>query len=139
MTVDRSSTRDRDATIPVWLPVGLISPNHLLRFVPPDGAYYEVVLPEVVRVGLQPGRSLAIQDDRVTADAGDLRTFDYVICGDASTTEGLAAPYDEENTRQVLHLENLQVEDVFEFWLRNMNTDQVTGRDPDPRLLEPLP
>lgn len=138
LAVYRSSTLDRNATIAVWLPVGVMSPNHLLHFMPVDDqAYYEVILPEVVRVGLNPGCRLAFDGNRVTPNPADLRTFDYVICGDASKPDGLEAPYDEENTTQVLHLENLQSENIFEFWERNMNSDQVTGRNPDARLLGP--
>lgn len=60
------------------------------------------------------------------------------MLGDASTVEGVAAPYDEEDTHQVAHLEPLIDQDVFTFWLTHQNRDLVTGRAFELRRLEPL-
>lgn len=138
MEVYRSSTTDRAATLSYWVPVGAMSPQHLLKFSPPgDLAYYEAILPEVVRLGVKPGETLEISDDHVLLSDTSKKTFEYVICGDASTAAGLTAPYDEEDTDQIVHLEHLQAEDVFQFWKRNMNTNQVSSRAPEFRALEP--
>jgi hypothetical protein len=48
--------------------------------------------------------------------------------------DGLAAPYDEEETREVVHVEKLNVGvDLFEFWQANQNSNQVSDRMPEPR------
>lgn len=138
MRVYRSSTRDRQATMRRWVPVGSMAPNHLLKFSPVNEmAYYEAILPEVVRLGVVPDATIAIDGSRVVPSEADEKTFEYVICGNAAAQAGLAAPYDEESTDQILHLENLQAEDVFEYWKRNMNTDQFTQRRPEFRSVLP--
>lgn len=139
LDVYRETTCNRTATLPFWVPIGVIAPNHLLLHRPPglQGAYYEVTLPEVVRVGLNTNTVLPIKEDHVIPDTQNLRTFDYLVCGDAATEIGLAAPYDEENTSSVLHLERLTEEDLFAFWRRNANSDQVSTRQPEWRTLDP--
>ena len=136
MRVLRSDTASRSATLSYWVPVELIAPNHLLKFSPMEGAYYESVLPEVVRVGLKPGQTLSITNDRVFAEEASRKNFQYVICGDASSRDGLQAPYDEEETKQIIHLEDLQAEDIFTFWQNHLNSDQVSGKSPELRMLE---
>ncbi|WP_180901479.1 hypothetical protein [Martelella soudanensis] len=45
-----------------------------------------------------------------------MKRFDYLVVGDASSIDGLAAPYDEEETDQVVHVERLDAGlDLFEF------------------------
>lgn len=67
----------------------------------------------------------------------EIKVFDYVIIGDAGTLDGLAAPFDEEETKQITHLEKITLEtDLFDFWLANQNTDLVSGRNTDFRQLE---
>jgi hypothetical protein len=48
--------------------------------------------------------------------------------GDAGQVQGLAAPYDEEETEEIMHLELLEGCDPFAFWIQNANSDQMTGR-----------
>jgi hypothetical protein len=117
----------------------ILAPPHLLIHRPfGDQAYYEVVGPEIYRVGLQPGEALMYGHTATTADAGALRRFEYLVVGDASTLEGLSAPYDEEETKQVVHLQKLGAGiDLFDFWQANANSDQVTDRQPEIRMLSP--
>lgn len=138
MIVYRSSTRDRTATMSVYVPAEVVAPNHLRIFRPGhEIPYYEVVSPEIVRIGLKPGKVLPFSGDTTRPVAADLQTFEYVICGDASSKAGLLAPFDEENTGQIFHFENLQSEDCFDFWRRNSNSDQISGRTPLFRALQP--
>ena len=140
LTVYRGDTRDRTAALAFDLPCGLIAPPHLLLH-PPVGAepaYYEVVSPEIVRVGVVPSAKLRLAGSEVSVEAGNLKRFAYVIIGDAQSVAGLAAPYEEEETRQVTHLEQLGADiDFFTFWLTHQNTDQVSGRLIEPRRLAP--
>ena len=137
--VYRETTQNRTATLALWVPAGIVAPNHLRLHKPPgiQVAYYEVVLPEVVRVGLAPGFVLPIYGGSVHPEKASFKTFDYIVCGDAATEAGLIAPFDEENTAEVLHLERLLKSDLFTFWQENANSDQVTGRNPEYRLLQP--
>jgi hypothetical protein len=101
-----------------------------------DQPYYEVVGPEIYRVGVHPGVALAYGNGIATGDEASMKRFDYLVVGDASSIDGLAAPYDEEDTDQVVHLEKLNAGlDLFEFWLEHQNSDQVSSRNPEPRIL----
>lgn len=68
--------------------------------------------------------------------AGRLKRSDCVVVGgDASSIEGSAAPCDEEETKQVVHVEKLNVGlDLLECWLKNQNSDQVSARRAEPRI-----
>ncbi|GGJ36304.1 hypothetical protein GCM10011393_03440 [Sphingopyxis bauzanensis] len=128
----------RDTTLSFAVPTALIAPPHLLCHpaIAHNPAYYEVVGPEIVRVAVTPGNKLLFIDGGVTAEAGQLKSFDYVIEGDASSAAGLEAPMKEEATTQVSHLERLDGDaDIFAFWKANANTDLVTGRQVEWRKL----
>lgn len=141
LKVYRGNTRDRTSALPFDVPCGAIAPSHLLLhpFVGREPAYYEVVGPEIVRVGVKPSAKLRLTGTEVGINRGDAKRFDYVVVGDAATVDGLAAPYAEEETRQIVHLEKLDVGmDLFDFWLQHQNSDQVTGRSFEPRQLQPF-
>lgn len=141
LTVYRESTTGRTARLPVSVATDLLAPPHLLIHRPlGDQAYYEVVGPEIYRVGVQPGVALAYANATATVDPGSLKRFEYVVVGDASTLDGLAAPYDEEETKEVVHVEKLDAGlDLFDFWQANQNSDQVSDRNPEVRLFSAPP
>lgn len=136
LTVYRESTTGRTARLPTTVATNLLAPPHLLIHRPlNDQAYYEVVGPEVYRVGVQPGAALAYARGIATVDPALLKRFEFVVIGDASTLDGLSAPYDEEETREVVHIEKLNAGvDLFDFWQANQNSDQVSDRMPEPRI-----
>lgn len=134
LKVYRESTTGRTSKLQIRVASGLLSPPHLLIHRPiGDQAYYEIVGPEIYRVGVQPGEHLVYNNGNATIDAGKLKLFQYLIVGDASSVEGLGAPYDEEDTKQVAHVESLVDWDLFNFWLVHRNSDQVSARHPEPR------
>lgn len=139
LEVYRGATRDRTATLPFEVPTALIAPPPL--FLHPltalQAAYYEVVGPEIVRIGVKTGATLPIKTGAVMRAAGDEKAFSYLVLGDASEIEGLAAPYDEEETKSVVHLEPLADQDVFDFWLTHQNEDLVTGRTFEAKAVKP--
>ncbi|MBA4613887.1 hypothetical protein H1W37_19690 [Stappia taiwanensis] len=136
LTVYRENTTGRTARLQVNVASSLLAPPHLMIHRPlGDHAYYEVTGPEIYRVGVQPGAALTYANGVGTIDEATLKRFEYVVVGDASSVEGLAAPYDEEETKQVVHVENLDDGlDLFEFWQTNQNSDQVSSRRPEPRI-----
>lgn len=138
LEVYREQTTNRTHPIMMWIPAEIISPAHLRLFDPDslDPSYYEVVNPEIVRIGLKPGSVLRFENSKVVPDPEHLKTFDYVICGNASSSIGLNAPYDEEETTEIVHFERLEHTDLFQFWQDHPNSDQMTGRNPEPRALE---
>jgi hypothetical protein len=140
LPVYRSFTADRTATLAFHVPCGIIAPAHLLfhSYVPPNPAYYEVVGSEIVRVAMNPGATLPFVDQSISPVQTALKRFDYVVEGNASTTTGLEAPMREDGTAQVAHLERLDRGlDLFEFWLKHQNSDQVSGRSFEARRMQP--
>jgi hypothetical protein len=136
LEVYRENTAGRTRSLDVAVPSRLLAPPHLLLHRTGMEAYYEVVGPEIYRVGLLPSSSLPYVDGNVVPDDALLKRFTYIVAGDAAEIDGLAAPYDEEDTEQVMHLELLEGTDPFEFWLQHANSDQMTGREFEPRELE---
>ncbi|WP_297730304.1 hypothetical protein [uncultured Maricaulis sp.] len=137
LEVYRENTAGRTTKLQVKVASDLLAPPHLLIHRPiGDQAYYEVIGPEIYRVGVQPGVALEFARGRATVDAVKLKRFGYVVVGDASTVEGLAAPYDEEESKEVVHVEKLDAGlDLFEYWLNHQNSDQISSRHPEPRIL----
>jgi hypothetical protein len=139
LKVYRGNTEGRTAALEFWLPSALAAPGHL--YLHPAGvepAWYEVVGPEIIRVGVEPGESVHFAGDRLVRRPHRPKSFEYVVLGDASQIEGLAAPYEEEDTLHLMHLERLNDGlDFFNFWQLHANSDQVSLRIPEMRLLKP--
>jgi len=131
----RSTPESREHIVPVWVDCTLIAPVHVWR--PSDRAvWYEVVLPKVFRVGLDLGYNLKIVEGmRVTHQRG-LKNFSYMIAGDASSLNGLAAPLDEENTKEKFKLHD-PGSCLLTFWCQQPNQDHYTGLALDEQRLEP--
>jgi len=137
LKVYRERTAGRTARLPVRVSTRLLAPPHLLIHRPPgDFTYYEVVAPEIYRVGVKPGANLTYSRGEVAVDAALLKPFDYIVVGDAGSPSGLKAPYDEEETKQIAHIEILNPgSDLFDFWQAHHDTDQMRGRSPEWRRL----
>jgi hypothetical protein len=141
LNVYRDSSKGRTQAMPFQVLLGDIAPFHIYlhRMVQSEPAYFEVVCPDILRVGVIPGARLQLRGSKVEVTNDQRKTFDHVVIGDASIVEGLAAPFNEEDTKQITHVERLDAEtDLFEFWLSHQNSDQVSGRSVEPRRLEPL-
>ncbi|TBZ77016.1 hypothetical protein [Rhizobium leguminosarum] len=140
LVVYRENTSGRTSTVRCFVPVELLSSPHLyfhpsVRFEP---AWYEIVSPEIFKVGVLPGAELSLLRHVAGCAEEDRVSFDYVVLGDASELAGLAAPYDEEETKCVMHTEHLvDIVDFFQFWRERPNSDQTTGRRPVARDLDP--
>lgn len=137
LEVYRGDTKGRTSALARWVPSAMIAPQplRLHPLVGANRAYYEIVAPEVVRIGVRPGATLKLQAENVVVAPADEKRFDYLVLGDASTLEGLAAPYDEEETKAITVLERLADTNLFDFWLEHRNTDQVAGRVFEPKVL----
>jgi hypothetical protein len=140
MGVYRADTNGRTRTIEVDVPAASLAPPHLYYHPSVDRqpAYYEIIGPEILRIAMFPTEVVPIAGLAVLPAASKQKAFNYVVLGHAGTLAGLAAPYDEEATDEVMFLEDLPPGvDVFEFWRANQNSDLVTGRHKEVRKLEP--
>lgn len=129
LPVYRENTTNRRSTIKVSVPAYAVASQHVYRHAPfRNPVYFEICHPEIYRVGLVPGAVLPIECGSVKPVSDTLKRFGYVVLGDADTHRGLEAPYDEEETKEVFIVQSCPNESIFDFWKRNANTDQMTGR-----------
>ena len=121
LDVYRASTRDRNATLELWIPAEAISTQHVWMR---EGfsVYYEIAHPWIHRIGLWPSQHLDFAGGTATPGPEALRRFDYAVLGDCSTVSGLEAPYDEENTGETFRVQSLEDTNLFDFWAANANT-----------------
>ena len=102
LKVYRQTTADRNHSLKFWVNAETVSPSHLWLHRPmSQSAYYEIVLPKVFRIGVEPGQTIPFRGTALTLKPENCKNLAYVIVGDADTQEGLTAPYHEEET---LHL-----------------------------------
>lgn len=125
LEVYRESTVNRTQKISLWLPCWSLTASPVLFHRPArDPNYYEIVTPEIFRVGLIPESYLQFENGRAHVEPRELYKFEYIVMGDALTAEGVQAPYDEENTAQRFMFEQLPNDlDILDFWFANSNTD----------------
>lgn len=125
-TLDVYKRTPRDIEVPLrfWVDVELMSPSHLWLHVPTnDATYYEIVLPKVFRIGVEPGQSIPIQGMRLNINPQDCRNFEYVIVGDGDTRAGLLAPYHEEETTQLAKVDAIpEGLEIIGRWHEKQNT-----------------
>ena len=128
----------RVSAIRFLVPLGIIAPAHLLYhpLTRAEPAYYEVVGPEIVRVAMKPGVAGAINGEQIEVANSALKSFSYVVEGDASGLDGLVEPMREASAFGVAHIEALNSgQDLFEFWQANKNRDLHSGRTFETRIL----
>jgi len=135
LPVYRASTADRTATLAFDVDTTLLAPQHILRHEPSnDFVWYEIATPFVHRIGITAGSTLKFPvSHRLSRSAvTNSKRFEYVIMGDARSVEGLAAPYDEENTKHILKIEQPESgSNILEFWFRFGNQDLYSGKNPE--------
>ncbi|MFX0546881.1 hypothetical protein ACEWPL_015170 [Roseovarius sp. S1116L3] len=124
LKVYRQQTRDRDRRLRFWVDTETISPSHLWLHRPmSEPAYYEVVLPKVFRVGVEPAQTLPFKGTALTIKPEDCKNFPYAIVGDADTQEGLTAPYHEEETLHLAKVDYIPEElEILGRWYQKQNT-----------------
>jgi hypothetical protein len=139
IAVYRESTLNRRSTVRVRVPAEFIAPQHVWRHDAVDQpTYYEMCHPEIYRVGLEPGTILQFVEGAVATNGVSLKRFDYVVLGYAATRDGIVAPYDEEDTRELFKIERCSSgSDLFRFWQENANSDQYSARRVERQTFEP--
>lgn len=129
LDVYRESTINRTATLSHWVESSLLATQPCFRHTPPVGAvYHQVVCPFVHRLGVESGATIKIDGGVLLPNSSKI--LDYAVVGDARTISGLAAPYDEEETEEILKVEIINgAQDITGFWMKNPNTNQFDNKD----------
>ena len=86
--------------------------------------YFEAAHQKIFRVGIESGTLLHFERDKITVATASPKYFDYAVLGYAVTVEGLIAPFDEEDTRELFKVERCS--DLFAFWTSHPNEDLYT-------------
>jgi hypothetical protein len=130
LKVYRESTSGRTDSLEFIIDVTSLAPQHLWRHAPAnDHVWYEVCNPFVQRIGLVPGNKLPIKGHQIVADGLPLKRFEYVVMGDARKLSGLAAPYNEEETNNILKIEtSIDEAGMLAFWFSHGNSDLFTNK-----------
>lgn len=133
LEVYRSEPQKRDAAISVWVDATTLAPQHIYRHkIGNDPEYYEIPHEFIQRVGVNHGATVPFDPDGRIHRKPTFKNFDYAVVGDCTSLDGLAAPYDEENTSEVLKVERVNGNQSFvTFWFANANTDLYSGNNPE--------
>lgn len=129
LKVYRENTANRAASLKFSVEASILAPQHILRH-DPQGmpVYYEINQPFVHRIGVAPGGGVRFNASRVLREQDGVKRFKYIVLGDATTLEGLEAPYDEENTPEIFKIESLpKGQEMLTFWMENANQDLYSG------------
>lgn len=129
LDVYRESTENRTNAISTWVRSDLLASQPCYRHLPPDGfGYHAIVSPFIQRVGVEFETSVRFENGNLKPRLP--KHFDYVVVGEAATISGLKAPYDEENTYEILKIEQLKdPEEILTFWIKNGNSNQYDNKD----------
>jgi len=128
LNVYRESTDNRTHTLPCWVESSLLSTQPCYRHTPPIGfGYHAIVSPFIHRIGVEYGTRVQIEGNRLKPYSP--KALQYAVVGDATKVTGLAAPYDEEETQEILKIEIINEPlEITSFWMENANTDQFSGK-----------
>lgn len=129
LKVYKSDPAKRDACIELWIDATVLAPQHYYCHDEGGRIYYELPHPFIQRVGTEPDVPLTFDHNREIHQQKGLKRFEYVVVGDCTTLEGLAAPYDEEDTTHLLKIERIQPgTTMLDFWFSCGNTDLYSGK-----------
>ncbi|GGF58719.1 hypothetical protein GCM10011332_10380 [Terasakiella brassicae] len=131
ITVPTKQPTELSQTLWFWVDCELIAPNHLW-FHRPIGEmpHYELVLPNVYRVGIKPSATLPFTGKFLTLNDQNRKVFNYVIVGDADAYNGLIAPFNEEESECIGKVQLIgDCDDIISTWKKLANTDQFSGRN----------
>lgn len=128
LDVYRESTDHRKETIAAWVDAEDLAPQPCYRHLPPgEPGYHEVVSPFIHRISSLPGGIVEIDGEQLRPKQPKLLL--HAVVGDATTVEGLRAPFDEENTKEFLKIEHIEPPgDIMSFWMSNSNMNHYDGK-----------
>lgn len=131
--VSRENTLNRKATLSFFVDSTKLESQHIYRhvFTNSNPIYYEICNPFIYRIGLHPNGHLHFEDNNYLAyNSSKIVNFNYVVVGDSTTLEGLSAPYDEENTKDIFKIEKMKNdENILDYWFKESNKDHFSKKE----------
>ena len=99
--------------------------------------WFEFATPFIQRVAIAPSTTLRFSTQNIDFTSVDTKRFEYVVIGDATSVDGLAAPYDEEDTTFTLKIERPEMSsDILKFWFDHSNRDLYSGKAIEMQLFD---
>lgn len=126
LDVYRERLSERTSRVALWVPAEHVAASHIFEH-HTNVVEYEMAHPWIYRVGLEPGQNYGFEGDKALLDQPGLKRFAYVVLGDCTTLDGLAAPYDEEVTDETFETQDMGEQTVFQFWREHGNQQLWTG------------
>lgn len=126
--VYRSTTTDRKHPITFKVPVESIDVKHVYFHTQGNMSFYEICFPYIHRLKLVANSSLPFDADYRIENVPPIVTSQYLIVGDARVKSGLAAPFEEEETKYIFKIEDCGNQSLQDFWFNNANKDLFTGK-----------
>ncbi len=125
------TVENRTQALKFWVDVEMIAPSHIwMHPIESNPRYYEIVLPEAFRVGIQPNYNIPLNGTTLDLKPEMQKRFDYIIVGNADTKEGLMAPFHEEETKEICKLDtDSNGLEIIDMWQKKKNSDLFTGRN----------
>ncbi|BDQ12110.1 YecA family protein [Sediminibacterium sp. TEGAF015] len=126
--VYRSTTNDRNHPLEFYLPVESIDIKHIYLHNQGNLFFFEICFPYIHRLKLTAGSTLTFDDNHFIKNESPIVNSDYSIIGDARTKEGLAAPFEEEETDFIYKIEDCGTQTIHDFWFSHSNQDLFTDK-----------
>lgn len=128
LEVYRENTKNRCSSLSHWVAADALAPQPLYRhMLSSSPVYYEVVQYFTHRICLSQGETLEYNAERIKTD--NVQISEYFTLGDATTIDGLRAPFDEEEIEDMFKIEFLDDGlTILDFWFDNCNKDLYTDK-----------
>ncbi|MCF8201489.1 MAG: SEC-C domain-containing protein [Crocinitomicaceae bacterium] len=126
--VYRSTTSDRNYTIEFLIPIECLDVKHIYLHHQVNSVFYEMCFPYIHRIKLKANSILTFTDDYCIINDDAIVNSEYSIIGDARNKEGLAAPFEEDETKFIYKIEDCGKESILDFWFSHANKDLFTGK-----------
>lgn len=125
--VYRATTHDRNCTIDFYVPVDIIDVKHIYMH-RQLSTYYEVCFPYIHRIKTIPNNKANFSDQYFVENNPHIVHSEYAIVGNAQCKEGLAAPFEEDETEFIFKIEDCAPQSIHDFWVSRSNQDLFTDK-----------
>ncbi len=128
------STPDkRKAALRMSIDSTILASQYLLRHeFTGQGVYYQICNPFINRIGAEPNSKIQFDEKYKIQRQTSCKMFDYIVVGDARTLPGLAAPYNEEDTTDIMKIERVaKGSNLIDFWFEHANNDLYSSKKID--------
>jgi len=126
--VYRSTTLDRNHSIPFLIPVENIDIKHIYLHHQGNLFFYETCFPYIHRIKLRANSILRFNEEYIIADNESIVNSEYSIIGDARVKAGLAAPFEEDENKFIYKIEDCGTASIHDFWFSHENKDLFSGK-----------